>query len=338
MPNLKPFLQSALRVGVTVLVVVIALFAGRLVWRHYQVEPWTRDGRVRADVVEIAPDVAGLVTSVAVVNDQTVRRGQLLFTIDRERYQLALEQADAAIVTAQATIGVQKAAIGVAKAAIVTHRAALAEAQREAARNDGLGSLVSREVTDQSHTKVVEEQAAVAQGEASVIQAEAGESQAQSALAQAQTARGVAALNLDRTEVRAPFDGYLSDVTLRVGDYVGPGRGVMALVDAASLRVEGYFEETKMPHLHVGQAVEVRLMGEETPIRGHIQSISPAIEDRERGPSASMLPNVNPTFSWVRLAQRIPVRIALDKVPADIRLISGRTASVTALQDAGTAK
>jgi multidrug resistance efflux pump len=143
----------------------------------------------------------------------------------------------------------------------------------------------------------------------------------------------VAALNLDRTEVHAPTDGLLSDVTIRVGDYVAPGRPVMALVDAGSLRVEGYFEETKVAHLHVGQAVEVRLMGDEQPLRGHIASISPAIEDRERGPSASLLPNVNPTFSWVRLAQRIPVRITLDKIPQGVALIAGRTASVTALEE-----
>ncbi len=338
MPNFKPFLQSAVRVGITLVVVAVGVFAGRKVWLHYQTEPWTRDGRVRADVVEIAPDVTGLVTSVSVVHDQTVKRGQLLFTIDRDRYELALRQADAAITTAEATIGVQKANITVQKANIASHRAALAEAQREAARNDTLASLVSREVTEQSHTKVTEEQAAVAQSEAAVAQAEAAVTQAEAASGQAQAARAVAALNLDRTEVKAPTDGYLSDVTVRVGDYVAPGKGVMALVDAASVRVEGYFEETKMPRLHVGQAVEVHLMGEDTLLHGHIQSISPAIEDRERGPSASMLPNVNPTFSWVRLAQRIPVRIALDKVPAGIRLIAGRTASVTALTEAEGSK
>ena len=338
MPKLPPALLSALRIALTLIVVAVGLYAGRRVWLHYQVEPWTRDGRVRADVVGIAPDVSGLVTQVAVAHDQSVKAGQLLFTIDRERFDLALRQADAAIVTAEATIKVQKAAIGVAKAAIVTHRAALAEAQREAARNDGLESLVSREVTEQSHTKVAEEQAAVAQGEAAVIQAEAAETQAESVLAQAQTARAVAALNLDRTEIHAPANGMLSDVNVRVGDYVSPGKPVMAMVDAASLRIEGYFEETKIPHLRVGQAVEVRLMGEETPLRGHIVSIAPAIEDRERGPSASMLPNVNPTFSWVRLAQRIPVRIALDKIPEGLRLIAGRTASVTALEGGEPAK
>lgn len=317
MPKLPPALLSALRVAVTLLVVAAGLYAGRRIWLHYQVEPWTRDGRVRADVVQIAPDVAGLVTQVAVTHDQSVKAGQLLFAIDRTRFDLALKQADAAIVTAQAAIKVQKAAI-------VTRRAALGQALREAARNDALGSLVSREVTEQSHTKVSEEEAAIAQGEAAVTQAEAS-------LGQAEAARALAQLNLDRTEVRAPADGLLSDVNVRVGDYVGPGRAVMAMVDAASLRVEGYFEETKIPHLHVGQPVDVRLMGEERPIRGHIVSIAPAIEDRERGPSANMLPNVNPTFSWVRLAQRIPVRIVLDKIPDGLRLIVGRTASVTAL-------
>ena len=338
MPKLSPALVSALRIALTLIIVAVGLYAGRRIWLHYQVEPWTRDGRVRADVVGIAPDVSGLVTQVAVAHDQTVKAGQLLFTIDRERFDLALKQADDAIVTAQAAIKVQQASIGVAKAAIVAHRAALAEAQREAKRNDGLEALVSREVTEQSHTKVAEEQAAIAQGEAAVIQAEAAETQAESALAQARTARGLASLNLDRTEVHAPANGMLSDVNVRVGDYVSPGKAVMAMVDSASLRIEGYFEETKIPHLHIGQAVEVRLMGEETPLRGHIVSIAPAIEDRERGPSASLLPNVNPTFSWVRLAQRIPVRIALDKIPEGLRLIAGRTASVTALEGGEPAK
>src|SRR5579859_2756330 len=150
MPKLSPALLSALRIALTVVVVAIGLYAGHRIWLHYQIEPWTRDGRVRADVVGIAPDVSGLVTKVAVAHDQTVKAGQLLFTIDRDRFDLALKQADAAIVTAQATIKVQQAAIGVAKAAIVTHRAALAEAQREAKRNDGLEALVSREVTEQS--------------------------------------------------------------------------------------------------------------------------------------------------------------------------------------------
>ena len=318
MPNLKPTLIYAARVGLTLLVVAIALMGGWRLWTHYQKDPWTRDGRVRADIVEIAPDVSGLVTDVMVDHDQKVIKGQILFVIDRARYQLALHQAETAIAT-------QQAAIAVAKAAVEAHRANLAELNREAQRNDQLGLLVARETTEQSHSRVAVEQAALAQAIAAVAQAE-------TAVNQSEAARQVAELNLERTTVFAPTDGTLSDIGVRVGDYVSPGRPALALIDAHSLRVEGYFEETKLSQLRIGQKVEVALMGESQPIYGHITTIAGAIEDRERGPSASLLPNVNPTFSWVRLAQRIPVRIALDQPPADLRLIAGRTATVTVLQ------
>jgi len=319
MPNLKDTLYHAARIGLTLVLVVAAVFAGWRLWTFYEKEPWTRDGRVRADVVQIAPDVAGLVTEVAVRNDQKVARGQLLFKIDRARFELALRQAETAIAT-------QEAAIAVQKAAVEQHRANLAELQREAARNDSLGSLVAREITEQSHAKVAVEQAALAQAMAQVAQAE-------TAVAQAEAARDVARLNLERSEIHAPSDGIMSDVAVKVGDYVSPGRAVVGLIDSASLRVEGYFEETKLRKMKVGQKVQVALMGETRIITGHIQSIAGAIEDRERGASASLLPNVNPTFSWVRLAQRIPVRIALDQVPDDLRLIAGRTATVTVIPD-----
>jgi multidrug resistance efflux pump len=109
----------------------------------------------------------------------------------------------------------------------------------------------------------------------------------------------------------------------------------LALLDRSSFRVEGYFEETKLPRLRVGQPVRVKIMGEPTALRGHIESIAAGIEDREREPAASLLPNVNPTFSWVRLAQRVPVRIALDKPSDSLKLIAGRTATVSVLDAVG---
>jgi multidrug resistance efflux pump len=324
MEKLKALTIQNSRIAVTLAMVVAAGLAGRQMWGHYQNDPWTRDGRVRVDIVSVTPDVSGLVTDVAVTHDQKVVKGQPLFTIDRARFELALRQAEAAIAT-------QKAAISVQQAAVAAHRAALAEAEREAARNDKLGTFVAREVNEQSHTKVAQEQAALAQAEAAVAQAVTG-------VAQAEAARDVAALNLERTVVRAPVDGMTSDISLRSGDYVSPGKPVLALIDQASLRVEGYFEETKLPRLHVGQKVEVHLMGEDKPLWGHIQSIAGAIEDRERGPSVSLLPNVNPSFSWVRLAQRIPVRVALDAPPPDLLLIAGRTASVSVIDETETRK
>ncbi|WP_029911948.1 efflux RND transporter periplasmic adaptor subunit [Caulobacter sp. UNC358MFTsu5.1] len=293
MSKLKTVLLTGARFAVTAAVVAAAVVGGRALWTHYQVDPWTRDGRVRADVVQVAPDVSGLVTKVEAVNDQTVKAGQPLFYVDRERYALALRQADANVAAARAT---------------------LAQARRELVRNRTLGELVAAESTEQSASKV---------------------EQAQAALAQADAARDVAKLNLERTVVYAPTDGFLSDLTLRTGDYVTAGKPVLALIDSRSFRVEGYFEETKLSGLRIGMPVSVRVMGEAQPLKGHIQSIAAGIEDRDRVAGANLLPNVNPTFSWVRLAQRVPVRVALDQTPADLRLIAGRTATVAVLQADG---
>ena len=289
MPNLKTVLLTTGRFAVTAAVVAAAVVGGRALWIHYQVDPWTRDGRVRADVVQVAPDVSGLVTRVEAVNDQTVKAGEPLFYVDRERYALAMRQADANVAAARAT---------------------LAQARRELLRNRALGELVAAESTEQSAAKV---------------------EQADAALAQADAARDVAKLNLDRTVVYAPTDGFLSDLTLRTGDYVTAGKPVLALIDSRSFRVEGYFEETKLAGLKIGMPVSVRVMGEPGALKGHIQSIAAGIEDRDRAAGANLLPNVNPTFSWVRLAQRVPVRIALDQPPADLRMIAGRTATVAVL-------
>jgi multidrug resistance efflux pump len=274
------------RVALTLLVTAGAVWAGVLLWTHFQRDPWTRDGRVRADVVQVAPDVGGLVTEVDVIDNQAVKRGQVLFVVDRDRYALALRQAEATL---------------------ASQRANLVEARQELQRNLSLTDLVSREQLQQSQSRT---------------------QQAEAAVAQAIAARDVAALNLERTIVRAPVDGYLSDLVLRRGNYVSAGHPVLALIDAASFRVEGYFEETKLPRLRIGQPVTVKIMGEPEPLRGHIDSIARGIEDRDRTTGGNLLPSVTPTFSWVRLAQRVPVRVLLDQTPADFRLIAGRTATV----------
>jgi multidrug resistance efflux pump len=139
----------------------------------------------------------------------------------------------------------------------------------------------------------------------------------------------VADLNLRRTVVTSPVDGTVTNVALEPGDYVTTGKGVMALVDSSTIRIEGYFEETKLPKIHIGDRVVVRLMGESRDLTGHVQSIAAGIADRERTDSADLLANINPTFNWVRLAQRVPVRVKPDSVPAGMELVIGRTATVT---------
>ncbi|KPC54751.1 efflux RND transporter periplasmic adaptor subunit [Amantichitinum ursilacus] len=273
-------------VAITLVAVIIAIIVGRHLWDYYTDAPWTRDGHVRADVAQIAPDVTGPITEVKVVDNQLVQRGQVLFVIDKARFELALRQAQA-VVAAQ--------------------RATLAQAKREAARNRALTDLVSKEVTEESQSKV---------------------EQTEATLAQAQTAVDTARLNLERATVVSPVSGYLNDRTPRVGDYVATGRPVLSIVDATSFHVEGYFEETKLRNVQIGDPVDITIMGEHKALHGHVQSIAAGIEDRDRTASSNLLPNVNPTFNWVRLAQRIPVRVALDEVPSDVRLVAGRTATV----------
>jgi RND family efflux transporter MFP subunit len=284
----------AVRISVTVLAVLVALFVARWMWIRYELEPWTRDGRVRADTVEVAPDVSGLVVRVNVHDNSPVQRGQVLFVVDPVRYRLALEQAEAAIKTDQA---------------------ALDEAKREAFRNRVLGKLASVELSDQTRAHVEEDEAALAQAIAN---------------------RDVARVNLERTQVRSLVPGSATNVQLRPGDYAAAGRTVMAVIDSESLHIDGYFEETKLPRIHAGDSIRAYLMGHRHPVEGHVESIAGGIVDRERQATESPLANVNPTFSWVRLAQRIPVRIHIDRVPADTRLVAGLTATVIVHPTHGT--
>lgn len=161
-----------------------------------------------------------------------------------------------------------------------------------------------------------------------VEQAQAAEEGAAAGYQQAIADRDLAKLNQARAEVTAPVNGVITNFDLRPGDYVTAGKPVTALVDTDSLRIDAYFEETRLSAIHVGDKVRIRLMGQPERLTGHVESIAGGIEDRERQSGANLLANINPTFSWVRLAQRIPVRIALDEVPADVRVIPGRTAMV----------
>jgi multidrug resistance efflux pump len=287
MSVLRRFARASGRGVLTLLIVAVAVVAAHSLWTYYQEAPWTRDGRVRADVVTIAPDVSGLVAEVLVHDNQVVKRGDILFRIDPDRFQLAVQEADAAAANLKAQFD---------------------ETVREASRTEKLNELsVSRETQEQ---RVAKAEAAAA------------------AYRQAEVDRAVAELNLKRSAVISPVDGTVTNVNLEPGDYVTAGKAVMALVDRATLRVEGYFEETKLPRIQIGDRVEVQLMGEPRRLTGHVESIAAGIADRERSDSSDLLANINPTFNWVRLAQRVPVRVKLDTVPADVRLVVGRTATV----------
>lgn len=287
MKNWIPAIGSVL---LTLLAVSAAVIVSLHLWDYYMEAPWTRDGHVHADIIQVAPDVSGLVTELHVRDNQKVSRGQVLFVIDQARFELAVDEAEANV---------------------LERRAQLDQARREARRNRVLKDLIAAETVEIGDTQV---------------------KRAEAALATAEAALGVARLDLKRTRVLSPVDGYLSDQTMRVGDYVKTGTPVLSIVDTDSLRVEGYFEETKLHAIAIGQPVDIHIMGESQHLQGHVQSIAAGIEDRDRARGNSLLPNIDPSFNWVRLAQRIPVRVVLDEgQQTDIRMVIGRTATLSVL-------
>ena len=307
-------LSKAVPILLTLVVVLVALFVLAHLWRYYMYDPWTRDAHVNANVVQVAPDVSGLVVKVLAKDNQPVHRNDVLFVIDQERFKIALEQAESSLQQAQAS---QQRA----EATLQSNKVTLAELQREAARDLKLRDLVATEAIEERRSRVDEAAAAVADAKAGVAEAKA-------AVASAKANLDEAKLNLRRTEVLSPVDGRVNDSLVRVGDYVTSGRPVFAVVDTASLRVDAYFEETRLPGIHIGDPVDIYLMGEKGSLRGHVDSIAAGIADRYRTNDSRLLPNVTPAFDWVRLAQRIPVRIKLNDVPDNVRLIVGRTATV----------
>ncbi|MBN3805556.1 HlyD family secretion protein [Paraburkholderia sp. Ac-20336] len=270
----------------TAVIFIVAILIGRVLWVHYMDEPWTRDGRVRAEIVNVAPDVSGAIVDLPVKDNQLVKKGDLLMQIDPSHYQIAVEQAQAAVAARKAELQMRRD-----------------DAQRRADMDALVVSKENRE--NATHTA----------------------SAAEAAYQQALAALDAAKLNLERTRVVSPVDGYVTNLSVFRGDYATAGAAKLAIVDSHSFWVYGYFEETKLPHVRIGDKAEVKLMSGGT-LQGHVESISRGIYDRDNPQSHELLADVNPTFNWVRLAQRVPVRVKIDSVPDDVMLAAGTTCTV----------
>lgn len=278
--------KRMLRVLLTLAAVAAAGVLTVSLWNAYVLAPWTRDGRVSAHAVRIAPEVSGTVAEVAVADNQRVRRGEVLYRIDPRRFELA-----------------------VARARARRDAAALTLRQRgeEARRRTGLDDIVPREDIQRAGRAV-----AIAEAE----------------LRGAQVALETAELDLERSAPRAPVDGYITHLRLRQGDYALAGKPDVTLLDAGSFWITAYFEETKLRQIQAGAPARIRLMGFDTVLSGRVASIGRGIADENDGAGAHGLPAVNPSFSWVRLAQRIPVHIEIEQVPDGVLLAAGMTCSV----------
>jgi multidrug resistance efflux pump len=329
---------------ITLVAVALAGLLGWAMWVGYMGAPWTRDATVRAYIVTMAPEVAGRIVELHVVDNKRVRKGDLLMVIDPTNYRLAVEQAEAAVQQAQASVQSNEAQMTVQQAQIVANQAQLDQvqavlvfAQQQAARygdlaQKGVGSVQNaQQFASQLHQQEAAVQSAQANLNLAQRQVETLKAQRMSAeatLAQAQAQLHQAQKNLERTRILAPVDGYVTNLLAQLGNYVNVAANAISVVDANSFWIDGYFEETNLAPIRVGDPAEIKLMGHGQIVRGHVDSIARAINVANAQPNNQGVATVNPIFTWVRLAQRIPVRIHIDEVPPGVVLSAGMTATV----------
>ena len=281
-------MNLTIRICVTLLIASCAVLAGSWTWNHYRLSPWTRDGRVRADVVVVAPDVAGWVTKLGVRDNQVVKKGDLLFEIDPARYRSLVNESKAMMEHAK-------------------HAWELAALQERRRIPLARINAISAEDLDNAHSQVL-----------------LAKSQYEVNKAQWETAK----INLSRTSVIAPANGTITNVRLQEGNYVAQGAPAFSLVKDDSFYVTAYFEETKLLDIREGDVANVSFMTGGPSLTGRVQSIAKGVANTNTQTDPMVLPQVQQAFNWVRLAQRIPVDIKLDANTASTRLIAGMSASV----------
>jgi multidrug resistance efflux pump len=355
--------------GLTAAIVLVTVIAMLLTYWDNLVNPWTRDGQVRAEVIQITPRVSGPLVDLPVADNQYVRAGDLLFEIDPRTFQATYDQKRAALdstgddVQALAKqVQSAEAGVAVAKAGLAQARTLVAEADATIEKNQAeyqrQQEMLPKKATSQkavdrakaNYTVALEQRkasvAGIGEAQASLAQAEAALAEARAQLGaagdanadirQAQAALRQAELDLEFTKVRAPVDGYVTNLNLRTGSFAVANQPALALVDVNSYWVDGFFKETQVGEILPGDDARVTLMGyPDQPISGHVDSMGWGIAQQDGSTGFELLPNVNPSFDWIRLAQRIPVRIELGELPDGVELRVGTTASV--LVKTGTA-
>lgn len=280
--------RRTIRFTITIVILVCAGFAMVGLWNHYLTGPWTRDGQVEVNVVNLAPQVSGQIVKLNVRDNQSVRRGDVLYEIEPVDFQIALAAAEANVRSKLADLKLK---------------------QTEASRRSHLTDLSTSAEELQTYESDAEISAA--------------------AYALALTQLSQAHVNLDRTKVVSPVNGFVTNLLLRQGDYATTGVRNISVLDTDSFWIVGYFEETKISGIHVGDPALAALMGYRDPVRGHVESIARGINTPNDAPGTLGLASVSPVFTWVRLAQRIPVRIHIDSVPDTVTLAAGMTATIT---------
>lgn len=288
-------MKKIIKIVLTLAILGAAAFFGYNKYKEYIENPWTRDGQVRTQVIQVTPRVNGMVTKIHVVDNQKVKTGDLLFEIDPSQYQVKVDQSKARL---QRTL--------------------------EAAK----GTKIEYERVQKIYAR---DKGAVSQKD--MVRNETNYYKSLADIDSSTEALNTAKLNLSYTKVFAEVDGYVSNINFQIGSQAASSKPILALVDENSYWVFGFFREDAIPEVEVGDEARVTLLAyPDTPLNGKVESIAWGIAHSDGNPGNNLLPSVKPVFQWIRLAQRIPVRIKLDKLPENVKLRFGLTASVMVLK------
>jgi multidrug resistance efflux pump len=350
-------------------IVIIAMVAVLLKYWNYVVNPWTRDGQVRAEVIQITPRVSGPIVALPIEDNQPVKTGDLLFQIDPRTFEASLAQARAQYDTARDNYAALDKQVEAATAEVELYRAEVLQAEstineynaeidknqaeyrrqldmldkdatsRKAMERARANFQVTVEKQKKAVAGLTRAKATLAQSEATLAKAKAtrgAEGDANASIRAAKAAMEQAELNLEFTEVRAPVDGYVTNLNLRIGSQAVANQPTLALVDNNSYWIQGFFRENSIEDIRPGNKAVVTLMTyPDTPLEGVVDSLGWGIAQQDGSTGEELLPSISPTFEWIRLAQRVPVRIHLTDVPDDIELRVGTTASVLVMTGEG---
>ena len=295
--------STVLKTLISGLIVLVAIGIVLYKYWYYLTNPWTRDGQVHAQVIQINPRVSGPIVNLPIKDNQLVKAGELLFAIDPRTFQAAVDQAQADLQQAQVKAKDAKEEADRARNIRKRDRGAMSQQQLERKENDQSAA------------------------DAAVLGANAQLQQAQ--------------LNLEFTDVKAPVDGYVTNLNLRLGSQAVANQPALALIDINSYWIHGYFREDRIEGVKAGDRAVVTLMSyPDRPLEGQVDSLGWGIAQDDGSTGYNLLPNINATFEWIRLAQRVPVRVHLLDPPKDIPLRVGTTASVMVMtgDNSNTAK
>ncbi len=264
-------------------------------FQDYFNNPWTRDGQVRAQVIQVSPRVSGMVTAIMIVDNQFVNKGDLLFKIDPSTFKIKIAQTEAEL--KRERVNVRGTKIEYERVQEIARRDKGAVSQKDLVRHE-VNYLKALAKIDTLNEKL-----------------------------------NAAKLDLTFTEVYASVDGYVSNINFQIGSQAVANKAILALVDIDSFWVFGYFRESMIADVAIGDKAKVTLMAyPERPISGEVESVGWGIAHSDGNPGNNLLPSIKPVFQWIRLAQRIPVRIELDELPEGIELRFGLSASVMVMQ------